>query len=56
VFAEQDFKNTQFTTHAPEHVGATTNYLGTTITWCSRYGKLRVTLPYLSEYRLKKFS
>jgi hypothetical protein len=35
VLAEQDFKNAQFTTHAPERVGATTNNLGTMATWCS---------------------
>jgi len=56
VLAEQDFKNTQFTTHAPERVGATTNYLGTMATWCSGYVKPCVNLPYLSECRVKKFS
>jgi len=56
VLVEQDFKNTQFTTHAPEHVGATTNYPSTMVTSCSRYVKPCVNLPYLSECRVKNFS
>jgi hypothetical protein len=56
VLAQQDFKNTKFTTHATECVGATINYLGNMATWCSGYLKPCVNLPYLSEYRVKKIS